>query len=85
MYKILVSNIAKKALDKLPDSVFQRIDKRIQSLKFEPRPVGCIKLSGNESYRIRVGDYRVIYTINDKIIEIYIFNIAHRKEIYKRK
>ena len=85
MYKILLSNIAKKALDKLPDSVFQRIDKRIQSLKFEPRPVGCIKLSGNESYRIRVGDYRVIYTINDKIIEIYIFNIAHRKEIYKRK
>jgi mRNA interferase RelE/StbE len=85
MYKILLSNIAKKALDKLPDSVFQRIDKRIQSLKFEPRPVGCIKLSGNESYRIRVGDYRIIYTINDKIIEIYIFNIAHRKEIYKRK
>ena len=85
MYKILLSNIAKKALDKMPDSVFQRIDKRIQSLKFEPRPVGCIKLSGNESYRIRVGDYRIIYTINDKIIEIYIFNIAHRKEIYKRK
>lgn len=84
MYKILLSNIAKKALDKLPDSVFQRIDKRIQSLKLEPRPVGCIKLSGNESYRIRVGDYRIIYTINDRIIEIYIFNIAHRKDIYKK-
>ncbi len=54
MYKILLSNIAKKALDKLPDSAFLRIDKRIQSLKYEPRPVGCIKLSGNDSYRIRV-------------------------------
>jgi len=84
MYKILLSNIAKKTLDKLPDDVFVRIDKKIQSLQFEPRPIGCIKLSDNDSYRIRVGDYRIIYTIKDKVLEIHIFKIAHRKEVYKK-
>jgi mRNA interferase RelE/StbE len=85
MYKIVLSNIAKKALDKLPDSIYLRIDKMIQKLKENPRPIGSIKLSGEEAYRIKVGDYRIVYAINDNIVEIYIFNVAHRKEIYRKK
>lgn len=84
MYKILLSNIAKKALDKLSDDLFERIDRKMQSLQYEPRPIGCIKLSDNDSYRVRVGDYRIIYTIKDKVLEILIFKVAHRKEVYKK-
>jgi mRNA interferase RelE/StbE len=57
---------------------------RIKSLTEEPRPTGCEKLSGQEFYRIRQGDYRIVYPIQDNELTIWVIKIGHRKDIYKR-
>ena len=85
MYRVIVSNRAIKELENIPDKIFLKFDAIIQSLKENPRPVGSIKLTEKEEYRIRVCDYRLIYTIEDDIMEIHIFKVAHRKEVYKKK
>ncbi len=58
---------------------------KIEELAFEPRPSGCVKLSGASpsKYRIRCGDYRIIYAIHDHILEILIIEVGHRREIYR--
>ena len=85
MYKILISKKAAKSLDDLPNNIFQKIDKVIFGLKYNPRPAGCLKLSNEELYRIRINDYRIIYSIHDAILKIEIIRIAHRKDVYKKK
>lgn len=62
--------------------IFNRIVKAIQELRILPRPAGCKKLAGRPGYRIRIGDYRVINKIEDKILTVYIIDIGHRKDIY---
>jgi len=84
-YRILFKASARKELDNLPGKYIEVIDKKILSLKDNPRPVGCKKLSGILNlYRIRVMDYRVIYSIHDKILIVEVIKIAHRKEVYKK-
>ncbi|MBN2199098.1 MAG: type II toxin-antitoxin system RelE/ParE family toxin, partial [Candidatus Aminicenantes bacterium] len=61
----------------------RRIVERIRSLSDEPRPYGCQKLSAQERYRIRQGDYRIVYSIDDAAKTIEIFKIGRRSEIYK--
>ncbi|WP_394365405.1 type II toxin-antitoxin system RelE family toxin [Mucilaginibacter gotjawali] len=53
------------------------------SLEKNPRPPGCKKLTGRKSWRIRVGDYRIIYNISDHLLQIMVIDIGHRKEIYR--
>jgi mRNA interferase RelE/StbE len=60
-----------------------RIDKAIQALAVNPRPAGCTKLTAREGYRIRVGNYRVLYTIDDPGKVVVIYRIKHRKEVYR--
>jgi len=55
------------------------------SLKDEPRPVGIFKLTNEESFKLRIGDYRILYTIDDDLKEIRIFKVAHRKNVYRKK
>ena len=55
----------------------------IRALADEPRPHGCVKLSGSQSWRIRIGDYRVIYDIDDKSRQIDVLHIGHRREVYR--
>ena len=85
MYKALLSNKATKQLDKIPKTIYLKIYDRIKSLTNNPRPQGCVKLTDKESYRIRIGDFRVLYEINekDKVVEIY--DILDRKEAYKKR
>lgn len=83
MYKIVISNKVEKELDNLPDSIFLRIDEIIQSLKDNAYPVGSIKLTDVDGYRIRVGSYRILYSINKEFQEIRIIKISHRKDAYK--
>jgi len=85
MYKIIISNKASKEIDNLPDRIFLKIDDIILKLKKKPRPVGSIKLTNLEEYRIRIGDYRLLYTIDEKLKEIHIFKVSHRREIYRKK
>jgi len=83
IYTILVERYAQKQILKLDKKVIPLIKTAIASLSENPRPYGYKKLKGEEAYRIRVGDYRIIYEIdNDKII-VTVVSVGHRKEVYK--
>jgi mRNA interferase RelE/StbE len=83
MYEILILPQAKKDLDSFRGKIFNQIKNRILSLSKNPRPPGCLKLTAEEGYRLRYGNYRIIYRINDEKNVIYIYRIKHRKESYK--
>ena len=71
-------------MDALSDSLFGRIDKRILGLAANPRPQGCRKLRGQKDiWRIRIGDYRVLYSIHDAKKTVSVLHIAHRREVYE--
>jgi mRNA interferase RelE/StbE len=83
-YRVLVSRTARKHLDGLPERMRARIGREIAALADEPRPLGHVKLKGfADEYRIRIGDYRVRYRINDKTTEVELIDIRHRKDIYR--
>ena len=82
-YRIEVKPQAEKALAKIPNPHRRRIAKAIDALARTPWPEGCIKLAGaDDAYRIRIGDYRVVYEIADRVLIVYIIRVAHRKEVY---
>jgi len=84
MYRILVERSAEKDLKRLAAGVRARIVPVIKALMEDPRPPGCRKLTGSVSdWRIRVGDYRVIYMIADEIRIVRIHRIRHRKDSYR--
>lgn len=83
LYSISISKDAQKALAKIPNPDYNKIVKDIQSLAVNPRPAGVKKLKGRIGYRIRHGNYRVIYTIDDDKIVVMIIDIGHRKDIYQ--
>ncbi len=72
-----------KSLERIDSVPRSRIVEAIRSLADEPRPAGCKKLSGREGWRIRVGDYRVLYDIRDEVLLIVVVEIGHRREIYR--
>jgi mRNA interferase RelE/StbE len=83
-YRIEVKPQAEKALAKIPNPHRRRIATAIDGLAKTPRPAGCTRLVGAEdAYRIRVGDYRIVYEIVDRVIIVYIIRIAHRKDVYR--
>ena len=82
-YKIEIKRSAIKELYKLPKTVLPRILQKIDLLTENPRPQNCVKLSGQEKYRIRVGNYRILYSIFDNKLVIFVVKIAHRKNVYK--
>ncbi len=82
-YTIEIERSAQKQLAKIPAPYFENITEKILALETNPRPPGCKKLMGRESWRIRVGDYRIIYNISDNILLIVVIDIGHRKEIYR--
>jgi mRNA interferase RelE/StbE len=82
-YAVSVLRAAAKQLDKLPDDSRARIVEAIADLVKTPRPEGCIRLTGRPAWRIRIGDYRVIYEIDDSLLEIVIVTIGHRKDVYR--
>ena len=82
-YKITIKKSAAKELEDIPKKDLRRIVKRIQSLAANPRPHGSQKLSNNEQYRVRQGDYRVVYCVDDKKFLVDIVKIGHRREIYR--
>jgi mRNA interferase RelE/StbE len=72
-----------KALEKISEPYYSNIKEALFGLAENPRPIGYIKLKGRDGYRIRVGDYRIICTISDKILLIEIIDLGHRKEVYE--
>lgn len=83
MYKIKLISQAQKDLENLPAKIFERAKTVILNLSQIPRPQGAIKLTEQEGYRIRLGDYRILYRIDDASKEIYIYRIKHRKDAYR--
>ncbi len=82
-YKIQLTKKAEKQLDKLPEEVADSLLKTIATLRDNPRPQGTKKLKGRKGYRLRKGDYRIIYEIfNDRLV-IDVIAIGHRKDIYR--
>jgi mRNA interferase RelE/StbE len=81
-YVIVLTKKAQKQLDKIPDAVATSTFEAITTLEQDPRPQGCKKLTGREGYRIRVGNYRVIYSIIDDELIVSIITLGHRKDIY---
>lgn len=84
-YKIQWKNSAKKELKKLDKQIILRILQAIEKLATNPYSSGSKKLMGSESiYRIRVGDYRIIYNIQSSVLTIVIIKIGHRREVYRQ-
>lgn len=81
-YEIRITSTAQKQLDKLQNSVARPIIQAILTLAKNPRPPGCQKLKGREGYRIRKGDYRIIYDVFDKVLIVEIIAVGNRRDIY---
>lgn len=82
-YSLLIKPSAAKELEGLPLRDRRRAVSRIRALGVEPRPVGVEKLSGQEKYRIRQGDYRILYLIDDTEASVTVVRIAHRSQAYR--
>jgi mRNA interferase RelE/StbE len=75
---------ARKELERLPGKLIERIFPKLEGLALEPRPAGCKKLKGGQrEWRIRVGDYRVVYTVDDEKLLVSVMRIRHRSEVYE--
>jgi len=82
-YKIEVKQSAAKELRKIPKASLVRVLDRIASLADNPRPDGSMKLTNQEKYRLRIGNYRVLYSIEDDILTVYVVKVGHRKDVYR--
>ena len=82
-YTAEIKRSAEKEMDRLPGKIHKRISDRILALETNPRPPGSKKLQGEEGYRFRVGDYRVLYTIDDRVKRVFVYSVAHRREAYR--
>lgn len=83
MYAVFIERYAQKQIAKLDKKIIPVVKEAIAGLALNPRPNGYKKLKGEEAYRIRVGDYRVIYEIEDDKIIVTVVSVGHRKDIYK--
>jgi len=83
-YQVTVTPAADRSIAKLPREVRRRITEHLVALAENPRPPGSIKLTGQDAYRIRVGDYRIIYTIQDDRLIVLVVDVGHRRDVYRR-
>ena len=84
MYRVLLERAAEKQLKQLSAKLHDRVVGAIQALAKNPRPTGCRKLTGADNdWRIRVGDYRIVYEIDDAAREVRVNRIRHRREVYR--
>ena len=82
-FEVRIKRSAAKELAQLSNANVRRVLQRIQTLRTDPRPLGAIKLAGRETYRIRQGDYRILYNILDDVLIIQVIQIGHRSDVYR--
>ena len=82
-YSVLITRSAEREIERLPTPMRRLVVRRIEALSGDPRPQGSQKLAGEDKYRVRQGDYRVIYLIDDEAGQVTIYKIGHRKEVYR--
>jgi mRNA interferase RelE/StbE len=84
VYEVLLESQAQRDLRAFPPSLADRVIRRIRSLAVDPRSAGCRKLAGSvNDWRVRVGDYRIIYTIDDAAQEVRVMYVRHRRNAYR--
>ena len=84
MFHVTIKPAAEKQMDRLPAQIRQRVTKALDALSENPRPPGCLKLKGEDDlWRIRVGDYRIVYAIEDAELIVLVVRVAHRKDVYQ--
>ena len=81
-YTVILTKTAQKQLDKLPDKVTDALLDAFDALAKVPRPDGCKKLKGRLGYRIRKGDYRILYEVQDSVLIVQVIGLGHRRDIY---
>lgn len=82
-YTILLLPSAERDCDRLSPETYRRFRKVLLKLESNPRPAGCQKLVGEDGFRIRFGDYRILYRIDDRAKQLYIYRVKHRREVYR--
>ena len=82
-YRVDFTAAAARQLRKLPESIRNRLVPHLNALADNPRPAGAKKLKGEEGYRIRVGDYRILYEIQDEASRVLVVKVGHRREVYR--
>jgi len=84
-YTVEIAPAAKRQIRALPKAAQARVVERLRALAEEPRPRGAKKLQGEagDFYRVRVGDYRVVYSVDGKKLEVLVVKVAHRREVYR--
>ena len=84
-YEIIITKSIQKQLDNLPNNIQERVYDKISQLAEEPRPDGVVKLKGYDNeYRIRIGDYRLVYEIRDEQLIVLLVQCKHRRDVYKQ-
>jgi len=82
-YRLLIKPSAAKELEGLPTKDRKRVVARMRGLSAQPRPPGCEKLTGHDLFRVRQGDYRVLYEVEDTDLVVTVFKIGHRRDVYR--
>ena len=82
-YSVVIRRSAGKDIEALPTADRRRVVARIQALATDPRPVGCEKPSGEEKYRLRQGDYRILYEITDRELIVTVVKVGNRRDVYR--
>lgn len=82
-YSVEIKKSAVKEIKNLPPEVLKKVLAKIDALSQDPRPHDSIKLSAQEKYRVRLGDYRILYEIMDKAVVVFVVKVGHRKDIYR--
>jgi len=82
-YSVLLSRSARKQLERFSGETERRILAKLAELESNPRPSGCKKLKNRDAWRVRIGNYRVIYEIHDKILQVIVVAVGHRREVYQ--
>jgi mRNA interferase RelE/StbE len=84
MYEVIVESAAAKGLRRFPKDVVEKVAKELKGLREDPRAPGCRKIVGStDTYRIRVGDYRIVYEVEDASKRVIVMAIGHRKDVYR--
>ncbi len=82
-YTLIIQRRALRALERINEPDYSRITTAIQALADNPRPHGCKKLEGQDAWRIRIGDYRVIYEINEQALVVTVVKVGNRRDVYR--
>lgn len=82
-YRVEILPAVGRQLRRIDSGARKRIDAAILALARDPRPHGCRKMSGSEEYRVRVGDYRILYEIEDAVLRVLVVKVGHRRDVYR--